>query len=295
VAPIPRRRRRRSRPTRRGCSVGELIVRLGQNFLADGNLLDAILADAALNPSDVVLEVGGGEGVLTERLLELAAGVHLIEIDERLREHLDPLVERWPTLTLTWADAMRIDLAELEPPPTAMVANLPYSIATPLLLRTIVELPGLRRWTVMVQREIAERLRARPGSRTYGAPSVLTQLACEVRMLRRVDPAVFVPRPRVESAVLALRRRGPAPDPRAWELIRDCFAHRRKAIPRSLELAARRREQEALDAGEPVPRPRPAELRHRARGALRSIGMPEDARAEMLPPPEHLRLADLLR
>ncbi len=269
-------------------------MRLGQNFLADTNLLDAILADAALEPDDVVLEVGGGEGVLTRRLCAVAERVHLIEIDERLREHLDPLAAAEPGLEISWGDAMAVDLTALAPPPTAMVANLPYAIATPLILRTIAELPSLRRWTLMVQREIAERLRARPGGRTYGAPSVLVQLSCEVRMLRRVDPAVFVPRPRVESAVLALSRRGPAPAPRVAELIRDCFAHRRKALARSLELAARRREQEALAAGEPVPRPRPAEVRHLAREGLRAIGMPADARAEMLPPFAHLQLAERL-
>jgi 16S rRNA (adenine1518-N6/adenine1519-N6)-dimethyltransferase len=273
------------------------MVRLGQNFLADRNLLEAIVADAALEPDDVVLEVGGGEGVLTERLAASASAVHLIELDEGLRPHLEPLEERFAGLRIVWGDAMRTDLTAFEPPPTAMVANLPYSVATPLLLRTIAELPSLRRWTVMVQREIAERLRARPGSRTYGSPSVMVQLSCDVRMLRAVDPAVFTPRPRVDSALLALTRRsagdGP-PSVRESELIRDSFAHRRKTIPRSLELAARRREQEALDAGAPVPRPRPAELRHAAREELRRLGMPDDARAEMLPPPVHLALARAL-
>ena len=155
-----------------------------------------------------------------------------------------------------------------------MVANLPYAVATPLILRTIAELPGLERWTVMVQREIAERLRARPGTRPYGSPSVLVQLACEVRMLRAVDPAVFKPRPRVESAVLSLRRRGPAPEEAIRERIRDCFAHRRKTLPRSLELAAKRREQEAERAGLPAPRPRSGEVRHAAREELGGSGCP---------------------
>ena len=117
------------------------MVRLGQNFLADPNLLDAILADAALDPGDVVLEVGGGEGALTERLADGRRRVHLIELDERLRPHLDPIAAR-PDRPAHWGDAMRVDLGELQPPPTAMVANLPYSIATPLLLRTIAELPS---------------------------------------------------------------------------------------------------------------------------------------------------------
>ncbi|MGI8728101.1 MAG: 16S rRNA (adenine(1518)-N(6)/adenine(1519)-N(6))-dimethyltransferase RsmA [Solirubrobacterales bacterium] len=269
-------------------------MRLGQNFLADTNLLDAIVADAAISSDDVVLEVGGGEGVLTERLAGAARAVHVIELDERLRTALDPVEERLDGVRIHWADAMRFELTELDPQPTAMVANLPYSVATPVLLRTIAELPSLRRWTVMVQREIAERLRARPGSRTYGSPSVQVQLACDVRMLRAVDPAVFKPRPRVDSAVLGLRRRGAAPPPRVSQLIRDSFSHRRKAIPRSLELAAKRREAEARERGEEAPRPRPAELRHAAREALSSLGLPIDARAEMLPPTEHLRLAEAL-
>jgi 16S rRNA (adenine1518-N6/adenine1519-N6)-dimethyltransferase len=240
--------------------------------------------------------VGGGEGVLTERLLEVASCVHLIEVDRGLRSFLDPIAERSDSLQIVWGDAMRIDLGGFDPPPTAMVANLPYSVATPVLLRTIFELPTIRRWTVMVQRDIAERLRARPGSRTYGSPSVLVQLCCEVRMLRKVDPAVFVPRPRVNSALLALHRRGATPpSPRTRELIRDTFAHRRKTIPRSLELAAQRREKEAQAEVQPGTVLRSAEVRQRARDALREMKLPVDARAEMLRPGQHLRLAEALQ
>ncbi|MCB0866961.1 MAG: ribosomal RNA small subunit methyltransferase A [Solirubrobacterales bacterium] len=270
------------------------MVRLGQNFLADPNLLEAIVADAALDADDVVLEVGGGEGVLTRRLAERVARVHLIEIDERLRPALDPIEAGHAGLEIVWGDAMEVDLGALTPPPTAMVANLPYSVATPVLLRTITELPSVRRWTVMVQREIAERLRARPGTRMYGSPSVLVQLACEVRMLRTVDPAVFKPRPRVESAVLSLRRRAEAPPERYRQLIRDAFAHRRKALPKSMELAVKRREAEAERAGLPPPRPRSAEVRHACREALVRLGLPADARAEMLTPPQHLALAEAI-
>ena len=139
-----------------------MVVRLGQNFLADPNLLDAILRDAELDPADVVLEVGAGEGVLTERLAAAAAHVHSIELDRGLEAALAAIAAR-PNVDLHWGDAMRIDLAALDPAPTAMVANLPYSVATPLILRTIEELPSLTSWTVMVQREIADRLRAGPG------------------------------------------------------------------------------------------------------------------------------------
>jgi 16S rRNA (adenine1518-N6/adenine1519-N6)-dimethyltransferase len=251
------------------------LVRLGQNFLADPNLLAAIVRDAELDPADVVLEVGAGEGVLTERLAAVAAHVHVIEIDRGLEPAL-AAVMALPSVELHWGDAVRVDLAALAPSPTAMVANLPYSVATPVLLRTIEQLPGLRRWTVMVQREIADRLRAAPGSRTYGAPSVVAQLACEVELLRTVDPAVFKPRPRVESAILRLRRTGPAADAPTRELVRAAFAHRRKALARSLEHV------------------RPGS-REAVRAALLALGLPEDARAEALAPADFAALSAKLR
>src|SRR4051794_24553057 len=193
--------------------------RFGQNFLADPNLLEAIVRDAALRPEDVVLEVGAGEGVLSERLAAVASHLHTVEIDRGLEPALAGLAAR-QNVSLHWGDAMKLDLSSLRPAPTAMVANLPYSVATPLLLRTISLLPSLSEWTVMVQREIAERLRAAPGSRTYGSPSVIVQLACEVELLRRVDPAVFRPRPRVDSAILRLRRTGTGADTATHELVR---------------------------------------------------------------------------
>lgn len=249
--------------------------RLGQNFLADPNLLEAIVRDAALAAADIVLEVGVGEGVLTERLAAAAAHVHAIEIDRRLEPSLAALAAT-PSVSLHWGDAREADLGALDPPPTAMVANLPYAVATPVLLRTIEELPSLRRWTVMVQREIADRLRAAPGSRTYGSPSVLVQLACEVKMLRTVDPAVFKPRPRVESAILELRRTGSGGDAATRELVRAAFAHRRKSLARSLEHL------------------RPGSL-ERTREALAELGLPENARAEQLSPGDFAALSGKLR
>ncbi len=250
-------------------------MRLGQNFLADPNLLDAIVRDAELEPADVVLEVGAGEGVLSERLAAAVAHLHTVEIDRGLEPALAALAAR-PNVSLHWGDAMKLDLGGFEPAPTAMVANLPYAVATPLILRTIEQLPGLRRWTVMVQREIADRLRAAPGSRTYGSPSVVAQLACEVEILRTVDPAVFKPRPRVESAILRLRRTGPGADAPTRQLVRAAFAHRRKSLARSLEHA------------------RPGALAA-ARAALAELGLPEDARAEALSPPELAALSAKLQ
>lgn len=251
------------------------MVRLGQNFLADPNLLDAIVRDAELAPEDVVLEVGAGEGVLTERLAVAAGHLHTVEIDRRLEPALERIAAL-PNVELHWGDAMKLDLAGLRPEPTAMVANLPYSVATPLILRTIDELPSLQRWTVMVQREIADRLRAGPCSRTYGSPSAVAQLACEVELVRAVDPAVFKPRPRVDSAILRLRRTGPGADAATRELIRAAFAHRRKSLARSLEHA------------------RPGSLAP-ARAALAELGLPEDARAEALAPEQFAALSAKLR
>ena len=251
------------------------MVRLGQNFLADPNLLDAIVRDAALAPADVVLEVGAGEGVLSERLAPAAAYLHTVEIDQGLEPALAPIAAL-ANVSLHWGDAMKLDLGALRPPPTAMVANLPYSVATPLILRTIELLPSLRTWTVMVQREIADRLRAAPGSRTYGSPSVVAQLACEVELVRKVDPAVFKPRPRVDSAILRLRRTGPGADPATRALVRAAFAHRRKSLARSLEHGS---------AGSLAA----------ARAALAELGLAEDSRAEALSPPQFAALSAKLQ
>jgi len=247
------------------------MARLGQNFLADTNLLDAIVREAEVGPADVVLEVGPGEGALTERLAGRARHLHAIEIDRRLAGELAPLAAR-EGVDVIWADAMKVDLSALRPAPTVMVANLPYSVATPVLLRTISELPGMRRWTVMVQLEIADRLRAAPGSKQYGSPSVVVQLACRARLLRRVDRAVFKPRPRVDSAVLGLERIGPAPSTAEHRLIRQAFAHRRKALARSVELT------------------RPGSLAP-VREALVAMGLPADARAEQLTPDQFRALS----
>jgi 16S rRNA (adenine1518-N6/adenine1519-N6)-dimethyltransferase len=250
--------------------------RLGQHFVADPNLLDMIVRESGVGPGDVVLEVGGGSGALTERLAPRARLVHVIELDERLRPELEPIACEAGNVETVWSDAMRVDLGALEPAPSTVVSNLPYSIATPLILKTIDELDSVGSWTLLVQREIAERLRASPGSRTYGAPSVLVQLAADVEILRTVDRAVFTPRPRVASALIALRRTGPAAPEPVRRLVHDAFAHRRKSLARSLELAA--------PGG-----------REAARAALRDAGLAEDSRAEALSPEDFVRLAGSLQ
>jgi 16S rRNA (adenine1518-N6/adenine1519-N6)-dimethyltransferase len=251
------------------------LVRLGQHFVTDTNLLEAIVRDARLDPGDVALEVGAGEGALSDLIAPRVAHLHAIELDRQLAGDLGAVSARHPNLSVVWGDAMRIDLRALEPAPTAVVSNLPYSIATPILLRTVAELPEVATWTVMVQREIADRLRASPGSRTYGAPSVLVQLACEVELVRAVDRAVFRPRPRVDSALLRLTRRAAAASPPLAGLVREAFAHRRKPVAGSLELA-----------GGPS--------REAVRQALGALGLDTEARAETLAPADFVRLAERL-
>jgi 16S rRNA (adenine1518-N6/adenine1519-N6)-dimethyltransferase len=241
---------------------------LGQNFLIDSNLLDVIARAAALDPADVVLEVGGGLGVLSEHLAERVAHVHVVELDRALEPALRDALDPHPNATLHLADAVKLDLASLDPRPSKVVANLPYGVAATVILRTIDELPQATTWVAMVQREVGERFAARPGTSAYGVPSVLAQLACDVKVLRRVSRTVFHPVPNVDSVLVELIRRGPAPEPSLRALVQQGFAHRRKALARSLSLAA------GAAPG----------VRDRARAALEAIGRPADARAEQLPP-----------
>ena len=251
------------------------VVRLGQNFLADPNLLDAIVRESGVEATDVVLEIGGGEGALSERLAPRVAKLWVVELDERLRPELEELEAAHDSVGLVWGDAMHVDLAGLDPAPTRVVANLPYSIATPVIIRTLAELSTVESWTVMVQREIGDRLRAAPGSKAYGSPSVVVQLCCRVEMLRTVDPAVFRPRPRVGSALLRLERTAPWPGDHVERVVRGAFAHRRKALARSLSLAG-------------------VVSRERAREALATLGLRDDARAESLEPAQFAALAEEL-
>ncbi|MDP9135643.1 MAG: ribosomal RNA small subunit methyltransferase A, partial [Actinomycetota bacterium] len=149
---------------------------LGQNFLVDDNILRLIGDAAELGPEDVALEVGGGLGVLSEHLAPRVAHLHVVEIDRRLEAPLRDALDPHSNATLHFADAVELDLAALDPTPTKVVANLPYGVAATVLLRTVAELPDAQLWVAMVQREVGERLAAAPGSKVYGATSVLAQL-----------------------------------------------------------------------------------------------------------------------
>jgi 16S rRNA (adenine1518-N6/adenine1519-N6)-dimethyltransferase len=249
---------------------------LGQNFLRDPNILDVIARESELAAEDVVLEVGGGEGVLSAYLAARVGWVHVVELDERLREPLQASVEGRANVSLWWGDAMRLEIAGMRPPPTKVVANLPYGIATGVVLRTIEELASVKLWVVMVQREVGERLAARAGSGAYGVSSVLAQLAGEVRVVRAIPRSVFRPVPNVDSVLVKIVRTGEAASPRVRALVGGAFAHRRKALARSLALAGVEGDRE------------------RAREALVRLGHPADARAERLTPAEFVALAEAL-
>ena len=251
---------------------------LGQNFLIDSNLLGVIARAAELDDTDVVLEIGGGLGTLSEYLAERAKHVHVVEIDRRLEPALNDALAPFGNTTLHLADAMDLDLAALDPAPTKVVANLPYGVAAPVILKSLEELDHATRWVAMVQKEVGERFAAKPATSAYGVPSVLAQLSADVKVIRPVSRAVFHPKPNVDSVLVGLDRWGGAVAPQLRALVQQAFAHRRKALARSLALAPGA----------------PTDVRDRARAALERLGHPPDERAERLSPEEFRALAEEL-
>jgi 16S rRNA (adenine1518-N6/adenine1519-N6)-dimethyltransferase len=223
--------------------------RLGQNFVTDAGTVRRIVSLAALDPEDVVLEVGPGFGSLTLALLPAARQVTAVEVDPVLAAALPVTVAAhapsFPQrLTVVTADAARIGAAELPgDPPTALVANLPYNVAVPVVLHLLAELPSLRRGLVMVQAEVADRMTAPPGSRVYGVPSVKLAWYADARRAGPVPRTVFWPVPNVDSGLVAFTRRDP-PDvrlagavvPRAavFAVVDAAFSQRRKTLRAAL-------------------------------------------------------------
>jgi len=250
---------------------------LGQHFLVDDNILGVIGRLAELDQADVVLEVGPGLGVLTEYLAERVAQVHAVELDRGLEPHLVDRLRGLENVALVFGDALRLDLAALDPPPAKFVANLPYNVATPLIVESLDGLPSVHHWTVMVQREVADRLFAAPSTKAYGAVSVLVQLATERTGFHAVSRTVFRPQPNVDSALVAFRRL-PLPErfPELKATVEAAFAHRRKTLPNSIELAG-------------------LATRERAAEALAAIDREPTVRAEALQPREFVALAAALR
>ncbi len=255
-------------------------TRLGQHFLVDDNLVRVAIRLAALRPDDIVLEVGPGLGVLTAALARGAALVHAVEIDRRLEPALATTLAPFGNVHLHWGDAVGMDPAAFEPPPTAFVANLPYQVATPLVAESLGGLPTVERWSVMVQREAAERLFAREGTSAYGGVSVLVRLACERTGSHAVSRAVFAPPPNVDSTLVGFRRHAGWPElaprwPGIVRVVHAAFSHRRKTLVNALTQSG------ITD-------------RARAAGAVRALGLPDAVRAEALPPDVFPRLAEEL-
>jgi 16S rRNA (adenine1518-N6/adenine1519-N6)-dimethyltransferase len=243
----------------------------GQHFLRDPNILGVIGRLAELGPDDVVLEIGPGEGVLTRYLAERVARVHAVEIDRALEPALGDLPDN---VDVVFGDALDVELPQ---DAAKLVANLPYNVATPVIVESLDGLPNVRLWCVMVQREVAERFFAEPRTKDYGAVSVLVQLAAERTGFHAVSRTVFRPPPNVDSALVAFRRKELPPEfPRVKRVVTAAFAHRRKTLPNSLALAGL------------VPR-------EQAAGALAAIGHPAETRAEALTPDEFVALAEALR
>jgi 16S rRNA (adenine1518-N6/adenine1519-N6)-dimethyltransferase len=216
---------------------------LGQNFVHDPNTVRRIVATAGLEPDDVVVEVGPGLGSLTLALVQSAAHVHAVEIDANLAGALAEtaatrLPDFAPRLTVVPRDALRLSAADLAgPAPTALVANLPYNVAVPVVLHLLAELPSLRHGLVMVQKEVADRLAAAPGSKVYGVPSVKLAWYAAARQAGRVPPSVFWPVPNVDSGLVAFTRRDPPADAdrlATFEVIDAAFAQRRKTLRAAL-------------------------------------------------------------
>ena len=246
---------------------------LGQHFLVDENILGVVGRMAKFAGSDVVLEVGPGLGVLTAYLAARVAHVHAVELDRSLEPALRRRLGDAQNVDVHFGDALALDLAALDPPPNKFVSNLPYNVATPLVVESVDGLPAVESWCVMVQREVADRFFAQPGSKAYGAVSVLLQLASERTGFHPVSRTVFRPQPNVESALVAFRRRPlPGDYSRVKRVVEAAFAHRRKTIPNSLELAG-------------------LASRDAASVALATIGRTANVRAEALAPAEFVALS----
>jgi 16S rRNA (adenine1518-N6/adenine1519-N6)-dimethyltransferase len=246
---------------------------LGQHFLVDENIVAVAGGLADLGRDDVVLEVGPGLGVLTTHLADRVRLVHAVEIDADLEPRLRERLAGRDNVHLIFGDALEVPLAELDPAPTKFVSNLPYNVATPLVVESLDGLPTVGLWCVMVQREVADRLFAAVGTKSYGAVSVLVRLSAERVGFHPVARTCFRPPPKVDSALVAFRRT------RSWgeeylhlkRVVQGAFGHRRKTLVNSLALAG-------FERG-------------LVEGALAALGVDPATRAEALSPETFVELA----
>ena len=254
----------------------------GQNFVIDPNTVRRIVRESGVTADDVVLEVGPGLGSLTLALLEVAGRVVAIELDDRLAGLLPETISTYAPdhvdrFEVVLADALRVDSVP-GPPPTALVANLPYNVSVPVLLHLMALLPSLRHGLVMVQAEVADRLAAEPGSKVYGVPSVKAAWYADVRRAGTIGRNVFWPAPNVDSGLVAWTRRDPPTTAvsreQVFTVVDAAFAHRRKALRPSLRELAGSAEASEL--------------------ALQKAGIDPMTRGEQLRLPDFVRIAEAL-
>jgi 16S rRNA (adenine1518-N6/adenine1519-N6)-dimethyltransferase len=252
---------------------------LGQNFLIDDNILGVILGLLECGPDDVVLEVGAGLGVLTAALAEVASQVYAFEIDRSLEPALQATLTGRSNVNLHFADVLRAGLEELAPSPTLCASNPPYSVAGPFVIESLQRLPGIHRYCLMVQREVADRMAAPPGSKVYGILSVWVGLYARIARARQLSRSIFYPQPHVDSTLIVLDRRPPNEittlEPAVLrQVVQAAFGQRRKTLVN------------ALSAGLHVER-------EWAARAVESLGVSPDVRAERLEPAQFVGLAEM--
>ncbi len=216
---------------------------LGQHFLRDLKVIETLLQAAELSPTDTALEIGPGKGVLTDPLSQRVKKLIAVELDRILAPKLQQRFAAQPHVTIVHEDFLKVDLDALLPVrPVKVLGNLPYSITSPIFEK-LLAWPGWHTGVFLIQKEVAERIRSGPGSRTFGVLSLAIQLFADVEMVMPVKPGAFVPPPQVHSAVIRLRKKSTLPlaDPQIpafFDLVHAAFSHRRKTLVNSLSLFA---------------------------------------------------------
>ena len=273
--------------------------KFGQNFLIDTHVLDKIARSAEIGPEDCVLEIGPGIGTLTQVLAEHAGQVVAVEIDPELIPILQETLADYPNAEVIHNDILKTDLQELsekynEGRPFSVVANLPYYITTPIVMTLLEKNAPVKSITVMVQKEVAERMQAQPGGKEYGALSLAVQYYAEAEIVANVPPNCFIPRPNVGSCVIRLRRcekpRVETKDPdRMFRIIRAAFNQRRKTLANSVGNAGI----PGCSAAEGTA-PGGVITREAVTAALREMGLSETIRGEALSLEQFAELSDRL-
>lgn len=204
---------------------------LGQNFIYDLDYLHALVKKLNVQPTDTVVEVGAGMGTLTQALADTGCRVHSLEVDCRLKSHLEQRLQKYSNVELIFEDALKHDFSDM--PNFRLIANVPYYITTPLIMQ-FLSLPNCREINILIADEVAQRIVEGPGSTLYGALSVSCQLQAECKIIQNVPRTMFTPKPKVDSAFVCLKKNGKPYDPVLSKLLKAVFAARRKTILNAL-------------------------------------------------------------